>query len=156
MTLLATSIAARKNLVEWEIKIFPIKRIIAKAVDKLLQRYINNLVAELDETHIEIENALISIKNHSKQDAQQDLLLVQNAIEVFARFDSRLFKTDYLNNKDVESRMQLVISKIYRMELELKKKAFAGESLVPISKDLADAITAKSKETLTKKLSEEE
>ena len=153
MTTLATSIDARKNSFERELRIFPFRRFVARVIDKLLQRYVKKLGAQLDETYIEIDRALLIIKNHTKQDAQQDLPIIQQAIQVFARFDSRLFKADYFKSKEIEFKMGKVISRIYDAELELKLKAFAGEHVIPTSRDLADAMVEKSKSALVEALS---
>ncbi len=150
---IAPSIETQNSFFEWEIRIFPLKRIAINFLDKLLNRYLNKLNDLLDEVYTDIQGALVVLKDYTKEDAQRDLPSVKKAIKLIVTYKSLLEKAEYLGSKDVETKINLVISSLYDAEIQMKKKVFAGQSRTTTQPELLEAMASASKEALRSALS---
>lgn len=150
---IAPSIETQNSFFEWEIRIFPLKRIAINFLDKLLNRYLNKLNDLLDEVYTDIQGALVVLKDYTKEDAQRDLPSVKKAIKLLVTYKSLLEKAEYLGSKEVEEKINLVISAFYDAEIQMKKKAFAGEARPATQPELIEALASASKEAMQRALS---
>ncbi len=107
----------------------------------------------MDEAYTDIQGALVVLKDYTKEDAQRDLPSVKKAIKLLATYKSLLDKAEYLGSKDVEIKINLVISSLYDAEIQMKKKVFAGQSRTSAQPELIEAMASASKEALQSALS---
>ena len=68
-------------------------------------------------------------------------------------YKTHLEKAEYLGSKEIETKFNLVISTLYDAEIEIKKKAFAGQSRTATQPELLEAMASASKEALHSALS---
>jgi hypothetical protein len=146
---IAPSIETQSTFFEREIKLFPIRKIF----EWFLNNYRQKLNAFLDEAYTNIQGTLVVLKEYTKEDAQRDLPFVKKAIKLLVTYKSLLEKAEYLGSKDIEIKVNLVISALYDAELQLKKKAFAGQSRTSAQPELLEAMASASKEALRSALS---
>jgi len=64
-----------------------------------------------------------------------------------------LEKAEYLGSKEVEEKINLVISALYDAEIQMKKKAFAGEARTATQPELIEVLASASKEAMQSALS---
>jgi hypothetical protein len=146
---IAPSIETQNTFFEREIKLFPIRKIF----EWLLNNYLEKLNDLLDEAYTDIQGALVVLDRYTKEEAQRDLPFVKKAIKLLITYKSLLEKAGYLGNKDVEIKVNLVISALYDAEVQMKMKGFAGQSRTSTQPELLEAMASASKEALTKALS---
>ena len=150
---IAPSIEAQNSFFEWEIRLFPLKRVMINFLEGLYKRYVNKLISLLDESYTHIQGALVVLKDYSQEDAQRDLPLVKKAIRLLVTYKSHLEKAEYLGSQEVKAKINLVISALYDVEIQMKKKAFAGQVRATTQPELTEAIASASKEALSSVLS---
>lgn len=107
----------------------------------------------LDEAYTDIQGALVVLKDYSQEDAQRDLPSVKKAIKLLVTFKARLEEAEYLGSKEVETKINLVISSFYDAEIQMKKKAFAGQPRIATQPELLEALASASKEAVQSVLS---
>lgn len=107
----------------------------------------------LDEAYTDIQGALVVLKDYTQEDAQRDLPSVKKAIKLVATFKAHLEKADYLGSKEVEEKINLVISSLYDAEIQMKKKAFAGQPRAATQPELLEVMASASKEAIQSVLS---
>ena len=73
---------------------------------------------------------------------------VKKAIKILVTYKALLEKAEYLGSKNVETKVNLVISALYDVEIQMKKKAFAGQSRTSAQPELLEAMASASKEAL--------
>jgi len=145
---IAPSIETQSSFFEWEIKLFPIKKIFINFLERLLTRYLRMLNSSLDEAYTDLQGALVVLREYTREEAQRDLPAVHKAIDLLATYKSHLEKAEYLGSKELESKINHVISAIYDVEIQLKKKAFAGQSRKATDPELIEAMTSASKKAI--------
>ncbi len=150
---IAPSIETQNSFFEWEIRIFPLKRIAISFLDKLLNRYLNKLNDLLDQAYTDIQGALVVLKDYSKENAQRDLPLVKKAIKLLITYKTALERAEYLGSEEVKTKINLVISALYDAEIQMKMKAFAGQSRTATQPELLETMASASKEALQRALS---
>ena len=150
---IAPSLETQNTFFEWEIRLFPFKKIAINFLEKLLNHYLSKLDGLLDEAYTDIQGALVVLKNYSKEDAQRDLPVVKKAIKLLITYKTHLEKAEYLGSKEIETKFNLVVSALYDAEIEIKKKAFAGQSRTATQPELLEAMASASKEALHSALS---
>lgn len=150
---IAPSLETQNTFFEWEIRLFPFKKIAINFLERLLNHYLSKLDSLLDEAYTDIQGALVVLKDYSKEDAQRDLPLVKKAIKLLITYKAHLEKAEYLGSKEIETKFNLVISALYDAEIEIKKKAFAGQSRTATQPELLEAMASASKEALHSALS---
>lgn len=150
---IAPSLETQNTFFEWEIRLFPFKKIAINFLERLLNHYLNKLNSLLDEAYTDIQGALVVLKDYSKEDAQRDLPLVKKAIRLLITYKTHLEKAEYLGSKEIETKFNLVISALYDAEIEMKKKASAGQSRTATQPELLEAMASASKEALRSALS---
>ena len=149
---IAPSLETQNTFFEWEIRLFPFKKIAINFLERLLNHYLSKLDNLLDEAYTDIQGALVVLKDYSKEDAQRDLPLVKKAIKLLITYKTHLEKAEYLGSKEIETKFNLVISALYDAEIEIKKKAFAGQSRTATQPELLEAMASASKEALSSAL----
>lgn len=107
----------------------------------------------LDKAYTDIQGALVVLKDYSQEDAQRDLPSVKKAIKLLVTFKARLEEAEYLGSKEVETKINLVISSFYDVEIQMKKKAFAGQSRTATQPEILEALASASKEAMQSALS---
>jgi hypothetical protein len=147
------SIETQSTFFEREIRLFPIRKLLVNFLQRLLNSYLQKLNNLLDEVYTDIQGALVVLKEYTKEDAQRDLPSVKKAIKLLVIYKSHLEKSEYLGSKDVETKINLVISAFYDAEIQMKKKAFAGQLRTSTQPELLEAIASASKEALRSTLS---
>lgn len=145
---IAPSIETQNNFFKWEIRFFPITRILIGLFERLLGQYLNKLNSLLDEAYTDIQGALVVLKDYSGEEAQRDLPFVKKAIKLLIVYQHHLEKANYLGSREVEKKIKLVISALYDAEIQLKKKAFAGQSRHSTQPELIEALASASKEAI--------
>lgn len=150
---IAPSIETQSTFFEREIRLFPIRKLLVNFLEWLLNSYLQKLNNLLDEAYTDIQGALVVLKDYTKEDAQRDLPSVKKAIKLLATYKSLLDKAEYLGSKDVEIKINLVISSLYDAEIQMKKKVFAGQSRTSAQPELIEAMASASKEALQSALS---
>ncbi len=150
---IAPSFDAQNSFFEREIRLFPFRRLFLSWIEQLVQYYLRILNEYLDKGYTDIQGALVVVKDYTKESAQKDLPSVKKALKLLIAYKSLLERIDYLNSKDIEGKIDLVISGLYDVEILLKKKAFVGEARTPAQPELLDAMAAVSHEALKSALS---
>lgn len=150
---IAPSIETKSSFFEREIKLFPFKQLLINFVERILKSYLKTLNNLLDETYTDVQGALVVLKDYTKEDAQRDLPSVKKAIKLLVIYQSHLEKAEYFGSKDVETKINLVISALYDAEIQMKKKAFVGQSRTAAQPELLEAMASASKEALRSALS---
>lgn len=150
---IAPSIETQSNFFEREIKFFPVKRFLVNFVEWILNSYLKNLNNLLDEAYTDIQGALVVLKTYTQEDAQRDLPSVKKAIKLLATFKAHLEKAEYLGSKEVEEKINLVISALYDAEIQIKKKAFGGQHRAATPPEFLGVISSASKEAIQSALS---
>ncbi len=150
---IAPSIQTHNSFFEREIKLFPLKRFFVNLLERILNAYVKSLNDLLDEAYTDIQGALVILKKYSQEDAQRDLPSVKKAIKLLVTFKARLEKAEYLGSKELEAKINLVISSLFDAEIQMKKKAFAGQSRTATQPEILDALASASKDTLQRALS---
>lgn len=150
---IAPSIETQSSFFEREIKLFPIKQLFINFLERILNSYLKTLNNMLDEAYTDIQGALVVLKDYSQEDAQRDLPSVKKAIKLLVTFKSRLEKSEYLGSKEIETKINLVISSFYDVEIQMKKKAFAGQSRTATQPEILEALASASKEAMQSALS---
>ena len=145
---IAPSIETQSTFFEREIKLFPIRKLLVNFLEWLLNSYLQKLNNLLDEAYTDIQGALVVLKDYTKEDAQRDLPFVKKAIKILVTYKALLEKAEYLGSKNVETKVNLVISALYDVEIQMKKKAFAGQSRTSAQPELLEAMASASKEAL--------
>ena len=150
---IAPSIETKSSFFEREIKLFPFKQLLINFVERILNSYLKTLNNLLDETFTDVQGALVVLKDYTKEDAQRDLPSVKKAIKLLVIYQSHLEKAKYFGSKDVETKINLVISALYDAEIQMKKKAFVGQPRTATQPELLEAMASASKEALRSALS---
>lgn len=150
---IAPSIETQSSFFEWEIKLFPIKQLFINFLERILNSYLKSLNNMLDKAYTDIQGALVVLKDYTQEDAQRDLPSVKKAIKLLVTFKARLEKAEYLGSKEVETKINLVISSFYDAEIQMKKKAFAGQPRTATQPELLEALASASKEAMQSALS---
>ena len=150
---IAPSIETQNIFFEREIRLFPLRRIVIRFLEGLYNRYLNRLINLLDESYTDIQGALVVLKDYSQEDAQRDLPSVKKAIKLIITYKTHLERVEYLDSEEVKTKIALVISALYDAEIQLKKKAFAGQVRSSTQPELIEAIASASKEALSSALS---
>lgn len=150
---IAPSIETQSSFFEREIKLFPLKRLLVNFVEWILNSYLKSLNNLLDEAYTDIQGALVVLKKYTQEDAQRDLPSVKKAIKLLATFKAHLEKAEYLGSKEVEEKINLVISSLYDAEIQMKRKAFAGQSRTATQPELLETLASASKEAMQSALS---
>lgn len=145
---IAQSIEPQSVIFEREIKYFPIKKFLIKFFQRSHTSYVNQLNNLLDEVHTDIQEALVVLKGYTKENAHCDLPSVKKAIKLLITYKSHLERADYLGSKDVETKVNLVISALYDAEIQLKKKGFAGQIRTATQAELLEAMASASKKAV--------
>jgi hypothetical protein len=146
---IAPSIATQYAFFEREIRFFPLKRIVIGFFERMYKNYLHQLINLLDEVYTDLQGALVVLKVYSQEDAQRDLPNVKRTIKILITYRSYLEKAAFLNSEDVKLKIDLVISTMYEVEIQLKKKAFVGQSRIATRPELIEAIASASKEAIT-------
>jgi hypothetical protein len=147
------SIETQSTFFKREIKFFPIRKLLVNFLKWLLTRYLHKLNSLLDEVYTDIQGALVVLKNYTTEDALRDLPSVKKAIKLLITYKSLLEKAEYLGSKDVETKINLVISALYDAEIQMKKKVFSGQPRTSAQPELLEAMASASKEALRSSLS---
>jgi hypothetical protein len=150
---IAPSIESQSSFFEREIKLFPFKQLFVNFLERILNSYLKTLNNMLDEAYTDIQGALVVLKDYTQEDAQRDLPSVKRAIKLLVTFKARLEKAEYLGSKEVETKINLVISSFYDVEILMKKKAFAGQSRTATQPEILEALASASKEAMQSALS---
>lgn len=150
---IAPSIETQSSFFKREIKLFPIKQRFINLLKWVLNSYLKTLNNMLDEAYTDIQGALVVLKDYSQEDAQRDLPSVKKAIKLLVTFKARLEEAEYLGSKEVETKINLVISSFYDAEIQMKKKAFAGQPRIATQPELLEALASASKEAVQSVLS---
>lgn len=150
---IAPSIETQSSFFAREIKLFPFKQLLINFVERILKSYLKTLNNLLDEAYTDVQGALVVLKDYTKEDAQRDLPSVKKAIKLLVIYQSHLEKAEYFGSKDVETKINLVISALYDAEIQMKKKAFVGQSRTATQPELLEAMASASKEALRSALS---
>lgn len=150
---IAPSIETQSSFFKREIKLFPIKQRFINLLKWILNSYLKTLNNVLDKAYTEIQGALVVLKDYSQEDAQRDLPSVKKAIKLLVTFKARLEDAQYLGSKEVETKINLVISSLYDVEIQMKKKAFAGQPRTATQSALLEALASASKEAIQSALS---
>ena len=150
---IAPSIATQYAFFEREIRFFSLRKIVIGFFKRMYKSYLHQLVNLLDEAYTDLQGALVVLKVYSQKEAQRDLPVVKRALKMLITYKGYLEKADYLHSEEVKTKINMVISTMYDVEIELKKKAFAGQSRVATQPDLIEAIASASKEAMTSVLS---
>lgn len=147
------SIETQSSFFEREIKLFPFKQLLINFLERILNSYLKKLNSMLDEAYTDIQGALVVLKDYTQEDAKRDLPSVKKAIKLLVTFKARLEKAEYLGSKEVETKINLVISSLYDAEIQMKKKAFAGQPRTATQPELLEALASASKEAMQSALS---
>lgn len=150
---IAPSIETQNSFFEREIKLFPFKRILINFLEWVLTSYLKKLNNLLDESYTDIQGALVVLKDYTKEEAQRDLPSVKKAIKLLVTFKDCLEKAEYLGSKEVEEKINLVVSALYDADIQIKKKAFAGQAHTATQPELIEALASASKEAMQSALS---
>lgn len=150
---IAPSIETQSSFFEREIKLFPIKQLFINFMERILNSYLKSLNNMLDEAYTDIQGALVVLKDYSQEDAQRDLPSVKKAIKLLVTFKAHLEKAEYFGSKEVETKINLVISSLYDAEIQIKKKAFAGQLRTATKPEILEALASASKEAMQSALS---
>jgi hypothetical protein len=106
------------------------------------------LNSSLDEAYTDMQGALVVLKDYTREEAQRDLPAVDKAIDLLVIYKSHLEKAEYLGSKELEPKINHVISALYDVEIQLKKKAFAGQPRKATDPELIEAMTSASKKAI--------
>lgn len=150
---IAPSIETQNSFFEREIKLFPLKRILISFLERVLNSYLKKLNNLLDECYTYIQGALVVLKDYTNEEAQRDLPSVKKAIKLLVTYKFHLEKAEYLGSKEVEEKINLVISALYDAEIQMKKKAFAGQARTATQPEILEALASASKEAMQSALS---
>jgi hypothetical protein len=150
---IAPSIETQNSFFEREIKLFPLKRLLINLIERVLAGYVKKLNNLLDEAYTDIQGALVVLKDYTQEDARRDLPSVKKATKLLAIFKARLEKAGYLGSKEVENKINMVISSLYDCEIQMKKKAFAGQLRTATPPEILEGLASASREAIPGALS---
>jgi hypothetical protein len=71
--------------------------------------------------------------------------VVEEALDKFIAFESKLAATEYLGNSELKQIINSCISSLYELEFILRKKSFEGDSIKSSDLNFKQALSNKSK-----------
>ena len=147
------SLEQQNSFFEWEIKLFPVKKLLVRFLENILTRYLNKLNGLLDQLYVELQGALVVVHAYTPDDAKRDLPHVRKSIRLLTTYNSFLEHTNYFDSKEVRTKFGLVISAFYDVEIQLKKTAFEGSQRTSTPTELVNELAARSREAIETALS---
>jgi hypothetical protein len=87
-------------------------------------------------------------EKYNQQEAMKELITVSKIQKWFLRYEAILEKSNYLGDVEVEEKWNLCLNALYKLEGEIRLKAYSNQQKVNSDKQFLLALTAKSKETL--------
>ena len=145
---IAPSIATQNSFFEREIRLFPIRKVLIQVVEWLLNSYLKKLNKLLDETYTDMQGVLVVIKDYSQEEAKRDLPAVRKAINLLVTYNGYLAQVEYFKSTEVKEKIDLVISALYDIEIQLKMRAFLGQPRSAAQTEFVSALASHSSEAL--------
>jgi len=150
---IAPSFEQQTSFFEWEIRFFPIRKLLLRFLESLLKRYIDKLNNLLDQFYVEIQGSLVIVQDYSTADASRDLPYVRKCIRLLATYHGFLERSHYFESNEVRTKFGLVISALYDVEIELKKRSFASQPRTLAAEEVLNELSAKSRAAIQGALS---
>lgn len=87
-------------------------------------------------------------QGYSEQEALKELIIISTIQKWLLRYEALLEKSDYLGDIEVKEKWNLCLNALYKLEGELRIKAYSRQPKAKSDKEFLNALTDKSKETV--------
>ncbi len=149
VTSIPQSIAQHTSLFRQQLRVLFLKTVLSKDL-RSHSDYKTNLVDLLERVSAELTKMAETAKDYPQPEALIELDPIQELIFKIATFDARLEDSNYLESEQVKLAVHSTIHAVYKLESQLRRRAFSNKRTSRPEHHLADAVDRKSKFSLIK------